>query len=1104
MEMVSGAATYQIGFYTTTGEASAYGAYGMAEVDGTTCYYGLGTGVDVAHGSEVKTPLKVNKSGTDYYMLIKGNAELASYNLTLAATSNQTITLKYKNRNSTNSGYETEVTKTSTGSAQSFSVRNGTTWTASIASATGWTAGSLSPGASGTVSAAVTVSASAATYKTFTLTLAATSNQTITLKYKNKKSDGSFEAEVTKTSTGSAQNFTVGYGTTWTATVAGATGWTAGALSPGASGTVTAAVTVSAAAATYKTFALKLNAMNTNQTITLKYKNKKSDGTFDSEVSKTSTGSAQTFTVGYGTTWTASVSPSTGWNAGALSPGASGTVTAAVTVSCAAATYKTFTLTKSATNASTNQTLTVQYQNKASNGTFGTKTTLSSGSVTLGYGSHWWGTVSGVTTGWNAGKITNPGGDSSSMTSNVTVSIAAATYKSFTLTKSATNASTNQTLTVQYQNKASSGSFGTKTTLSSGSASLGYGSHWWGTVSGVTTGWNAGKITNPGGDSSSMTSNVTVSIAAATYKSFTLTKSATNASTNQTLTVQYQNKASSGSFGTKTTLSSGSASLGYGSHWWGTVSPSTGWNAGAVTNPGGDSSSLTSNITVSVAAATHKNLTLTLAATSNQTITLKYKNYSGTAFASEVTKTSTSSAQSFTVGYGTTWTATVAGATYYTAGKLSPGASGTVTANTTVNAAAATWTQTYTLTLAATSNQTITLKYKNRNSANSGYEAEVTKTSTGSAQNFTVRRGTTWTATIAAASGYKAGTLSASSGTVTAATTVSASAATVNEAIIMGIVLTQEGGGEGTWVRVDKNYNTIAFNANHKTWKNIKEVTDATYGKFIEIPISYVKTEKIASGKYAGKYCWWIADGPVSGYHVHPAFMGSDGKAHNLQIGVGLTYNNNGTPNSYYQGTAWNIISYNEVHAKGWMSGNVRPYSIYDHSLLLRMMLIEFGTSQAIYKRISDSPDYGGSEIRFYIYGEQTYHGINDAFASYKNYLILDGITSLNGTFQILKPNGSRQMVETGVSCPSTWYKWPITCKINTANGINFGDLFIGDRLGEENEASFPDVQDFESDKCFTVCGSNEYDSYGPFNLEYYDLDRQANFLYWRISKMAS
>lgn len=925
MKMVSGADTYQVGFYTTTAEASAYGDYGAAEVDGTLCYYGLGTGVDVVHGSGVKTPLQVNKGGTNYYMLTKGNAELATYTLTLAATSNQTITLKYKNRNLLDNGYETEVTKTSTNSVQNFTVRNGTTWTATLANATGWTAGTLSPGTSGTVSAATTVSASAATYKTFTLTLSATSNQTITLKYKNKKSDGTFESEVTKTSTGSAQSFTVGYGTTWTASVAGATGWTAGALSPGTSGTITAAVTISAAAATYKTFTLTLAAMNTNQTITLKYKNKKSDGTFESEVTKTSTGSAQAVTVGYGTTWTASVSPSTGWNAGALSPGASGIVTATTTVSCAAATYKTFTLTKSATNASTNQTLTVQYQNKTSSGIFDTKTTLSSGSVTLGYGSHWWGTVSNV-----------------------------------------------------------------------------------------TTGWNAGAITNAGGDSSSLTSNITVSIAAATYKSFTLTKSATNASTNQTLTVQYQNKASSGSFGTKTTLSSGSASLGYGSHWWGTASPSTGWNAGAVTNPGGDSSSLTSNITVSVAAATHKTFTLTLAAATNQTITLKYKDYNGSSFASEVTKTSTSSAQSFTVGYGTTWTATIAGA-----------------------------------------------------------------------------------------SGYNAGTLSASSGTVTAATTVSASAATVNDAIIMGIVLSVEGGGEGTWVRVDKNYNTISFNSNHKTWKNIKTVQDATYGKFVEIPVSYVKTEKIASGKYAGKTCWWIADAPANGFHVHPCFMGPDGKAHNLQIGVSVAYNNNGVPNAYYEGYEWGAISYNEVHAKGWMSGNVRPYSIYDHSFLLRMMLIEFGTSQAIYTSVLDNPDYGGSEIRFYIYGDHVYHGIKDPFATSGNDMILDGFTSLNGTFQVLKPDGSRNMVETGVSCPSSWYRWPINCKINKANGIDFGDLFIGDSLGGQSEASFPDVQNFDSNMAYSVA-RNSYDSYGPFGLSYWEPDRQNNYLLWRISKMAS
>ena len=424
MKMVSGSTTYNVPFYTTTGEASAYGTYGTANVGGTTCYYGLGTGADAAHGSGVKTPLKVISGSTTYYMLTKGNGELATYNLVLAGTSNQTITLKYKNRNYSDTGYEAEVTKTSTGSNQTFTVRKGTTWTA---------------------------------------------------------------------------------------TVAGATGWNAGALSA-----------------------------------------------------------------------------------------SSGTVSAATTVSAGAATYKTFTLTKSATNASTNQTLTVQYQNKASNGTFGTKTTLSSGSVTLGYGSHWWGTVA------------------------------------------------------------------------------------------ASTGYNAGAVTNAGGNSSSMTGNVTVSVAAASLKTYTLTKSATNASTNQTLTVKYAKATSSSAWGSQTTLSSGSVTLTHFSKWWGTVAASTGYNAGAVTNPGGDSARMTGNVTVSVAAASLKTYTLTLAATSNQTITLKYKNRNSAnnGYETEVTKTSTSSAQNFTVRHGTTWTATIAGASGYNPGALSA-SSGTVSGNTTVSAGAA-------------------------------------------------------------------------------------------------------------------------------------------------------------------------------------------------------------------------------------------------------------------------------------------------------------------------------------------------------------------------------------------------------------------------------
>lgn len=167
MKMVSGSTTYTIPFYTTTAEAGAYGTYGNANVGGTECYYCLGTGAAVATGSGIKTPLKVVKSSTTYYMLA-----VSTFTLTLAATTNQTITLKYTEPGGS------QVTKTSTTSAQALTVKYGTTWTATLAAATGYNAGTLSA-SSGTVTAATTVSATAATIKTFTVTVEVPSDGTI-------------------------------------------------------------------------------------------------------------------------------------------------------------------------------------------------------------------------------------------------------------------------------------------------------------------------------------------------------------------------------------------------------------------------------------------------------------------------------------------------------------------------------------------------------------------------------------------------------------------------------------------------------------------------------------------------------------------------------------------------------------------------------------------------------------------------------------------------------------------------------------------------------------------------------------------------------------
>lgn len=165
-----GSTTQNIPFYTTINEANQYGDYGTAIVNGVTAYYPLGAADNANTGSSHKIDIGCIKNGKNLYFLTKGNGELPLYNLVLSATSNQTITLKYKNRNYKDTGYESEVTKTSTSSAQTFSVRKDTTWTASIAASSGYTAGKLST-SSGTVTSNTTVSAGAATLSGFTVTI---------------------------------------------------------------------------------------------------------------------------------------------------------------------------------------------------------------------------------------------------------------------------------------------------------------------------------------------------------------------------------------------------------------------------------------------------------------------------------------------------------------------------------------------------------------------------------------------------------------------------------------------------------------------------------------------------------------------------------------------------------------------------------------------------------------------------------------------------------------------------------------------------------------------------------------------------------------------
>ena len=137
--------------------------------------------------------------------------------------------------------------------------------------------------------------------------------------------------------------------------------------------------------------------------------------------------------------------------------------------------------------------------------------------------------------------------------------------------------------------------------------------------------------------------------------------------------------------------------------------------------------------------------------TPNQTITV-------------TTSDGTKHTSDFTAKVGTTWTATVDADTGYNAGKLIA-SSGTVNGATTVSATEATI-KTFDFNITQSANQTITV---------------ITGDGVRHTSSFVAKYGTTWTAQVVADSGYTAGTLSATSGTVTGTVNVSATEAKVEE-----------------------------------------------------------------------------------------------------------------------------------------------------------------------------------------------------------------------------------------------------------------------------------------------------------------------------------
>lgn len=361
--------TYTCEMYTTPQEArdNLYaGQYVRFNKDGTNLYVPL---TPTLNSDTESTPLLMYKKGDNTKYCI---AQKSFYRANVTPTANAVITAKAYNEGGTEidswtSGakwfpYGTRITASGVGNPSniwnnpSLSIDRGT-----------------NAGETMTVSNVEIGAASAVTRKSYSFTLNPGSNQTVTIKYTQPGA-----TQVSVAVSGSTRTFTVQAGTTWTASItATTTGFNAGRLNI-TSGTITGSgVAISATSATRKTYTLKLNGTS-YQTITLRYTQPGS-----SQVTRTSTGSAQSWTVGYGTTWSASLSASAGYTAGSLS-GTSGTVTGDVTVSATAAKaiYPVISFTRSGSTSSNWYNFTITYTNTSgSRVTTGTNPT----SVTIRY-----------------------------------------------------------------------------------------------------------------------------------------------------------------------------------------------------------------------------------------------------------------------------------------------------------------------------------------------------------------------------------------------------------------------------------------------------------------------------------------------------------------------------------------------------------------------------------------------------------------------------------------------------------------------------------------------------------------------------------------------
>lgn len=291
-------------------------------------------------------------------------------------------------------------------------------------------------------------------------------------------------------------------------------------------------------------------------------------------------------------------------------------------------------------------------------------------------------------------------------------------------------------------------------------------------------------------------------------------------------------------------------------------------------------------------------------------------------------------------------------------------------------------------------------------------------------------------------------------------------------ASVIGIALVTQGGGSGTWQRVNGAGEAVNWaKTNFDQHPVYKQITSYTIDgqEMVKIPRFYIKTYAPETGAYAGKPIWLISDLPLPGFKVHPAFAKPDGTTRDCYyVGAWQGSDQSGKLASTQASSPTPLVSIDmptmiaraEARNVGGIEG-FQLWDIYQLSAIQRLCLIEMGTGNsqtAIGKGHVDNSPSGVQVVNQSNVVQATWRNIRGLWGNI--WQMVDGISSegSGGTLQIWKNDGSKAWVNTGFVMPDA-SNHILSLKRGDGVGFSWDDIFFADTLAVEASATIPDNQ---------------------------------------------